>query len=215
MRGLKAVCTVCGAERLPTSVPVNVAGKPSRVGGTVASAAGVTVLLVGLFLALLVGALLQAIFPAGIVGWVVALPIAFFALAIGIGLLFGGRSLKKSGDEASLDAKERAVFAIARSKDGLVTAADVAPRLGVSTSEADAFLTALAKRGDGKVSLEVEDDGRLVYVFRDVAPARVRARFATSDADRLRIETSQGTESEAAADEERARRWAPPTDTKR
>src|SRR5215831_9232001 len=76
MRGLKAFCTVCGAPRTPLgSMPVNVAGQPSKVGGTIAFAFGWLVLVIGLHIAFLVGSVLQAIFAGGIVGWIFGVPI--------------------------------------------------------------------------------------------------------------------------------------------
>ena len=70
LRGLQTYCTACGAPRSITDAPdaVNVAGQPSQVGGTVARVMGWLALVGGLFVALLLGALFQALFPAGIVG---------------------------------------------------------------------------------------------------------------------------------------------------
>jgi hypothetical protein len=147
----------------------------------------------GVFIALVLGALMQAIFPAGIVGWVLGVPIAVFALAIGLGLVFGGRKLKQVGHTTSQDATEKALFGLARSRGGILSADDVAQRLHLTPLEADAFMTELAKRGDGKVSLEVDDDGRIAYVFTEMASAAARARFATSStADRVRVATDGG-----------------------
>src|SRR5256885_2140612 len=81
-----------------------------------------------------------------------------------------------------------AIMGLARARGGVLTATEVAESLRLSTQDADAFLTELAKRGDGKTSLEVEEDGRLVYLFPDYAPANARTRFAVEPASRARID---------------------------
>ncbi|MEO6418086.1 MAG: hypothetical protein ABIP39_01665, partial [Polyangiaceae bacterium] len=69
-RGVLAYCTACGQLRVPLAGPaVNLAGQPSQIGGSVAKILGWLVLGVGVVVAVLLTALLQAIFPAGFVGW--------------------------------------------------------------------------------------------------------------------------------------------------
>src|SRR5262245_36670091 len=70
VRGLETFCVACGAPRLPlAAMPVNLAGRPSKVGGTIARVLGWAALVGGLSAAAIVGALLQVIFPAGVAGW--------------------------------------------------------------------------------------------------------------------------------------------------
>ncbi len=83
-RGIDAYCTACGAKRIPfASPPVNLAGQPSQVGGTIARVFGWFVLGGGLLAAVLVGALFQAIFPAGVLGWVLGSTIGLVAATLG------------------------------------------------------------------------------------------------------------------------------------
>src|SRR5262245_28608328 len=87
-RGLGVYCTVCGAPRslLNTGTPVNVAGKPTKAGATLASIFGWLILLGGLLTALGIGALLQAIWPAAIAGYVLGGFIGGTSLLIGLAL---------------------------------------------------------------------------------------------------------------------------------
>src|SRR5271170_3538369 len=90
-RGVVPYCTACGALRAPLSTPsINMAGKSSQMGGTVASVAGWLVLLVGLSMALGLGLLLWAIFTAAVAA-TITLPIALIATVVGFLLLRGGR----------------------------------------------------------------------------------------------------------------------------
>src|SRR4051812_41829211 len=112
VRGLQAFCTACGAPRpLLDGMPVNVAGQPARVGGGVASILGWFILLAGGLTSLAVGALFQAIFPTVIVGYVLGGFMFGMSLLFGLGLIFGGKKLSKSGDKSAQGAREQAVFA--------------------------------------------------------------------------------------------------------
>jgi hypothetical protein len=61
---------------------------------------------------------------------------------------------------------ERAVLRIAQSRAGLVSASQVALETQLSLEEASTLLDSLAKRGHA--SMEVMDDGRIVYRFPDL-----------------------------------------------
>ncbi len=170
-RGVVASCTACGGLRVPLTGPsVNLAGTPSRVGGAVARVAGWLVLLFGGSLSLGVGLLLGAIFSLN-VAMAFALPIAFIALGVGLALLKGGSTLRRSGSEAALATREQALLAMAAmaakpetagGRSG-VTAPAAARALGVSVEEADAMLTALAKREPDPLAVEIDDQGAVWY----------------------------------------------------
>lgn len=165
-RGMVAYCTACGRPRAPlVEESVNLAGQSSRVGGTVANVAGWLVVGGGLVTALLVGALFQAILPAGIFGWVLGSIIAVVSLGVGGSLVYGGKSLHKSGTETRKSTHERAIFALAQNRGGILSANDVAAALGMSAMEADAFLTERAKQDPDRVKLEVDDAGAITFVF--------------------------------------------------
>lgn len=164
-RGVVPYCTACGAQRAPlTGASVNLAGKPEKVGGTVASAAGVVVLVVGLGVALLLGALAAAV-GYGMVGLALGGPVALISITIGTLLLLGGRSLRKTGAVEAQRTREQGIFALASNRGGLLRAADVAAALGITVEEADAELTALAKQKSDRVTLEIDDNGGIYYRF--------------------------------------------------
>ena len=137
------------------------AGKPSRVGATVASVAGGLVLLVGLSIALGLGLLLWAIF-SGAVAVAVSLPFALIASVIGALLLRGGSSLRRSGADAERATLDQALLSMA-GHHGPVTAVDAARLLNVTVASADAMLTELAKREPERVAIDVDDQGVVWY----------------------------------------------------
>jgi hypothetical protein len=88
-------------------------------------------------------------------------------VSVGIGgsLVYGGKSLKKSGTSVEKDTRERAIFALAQNRGGVLTAFDVGAALGMSAADADAMLTDYAKTDSDRVRLEVDDAGAITYVF--------------------------------------------------
>src|SRR5262245_60060733 len=91
-RGIVAYCTACGAVRPPlTGSSLNLAGKGSRVGGTVAKVFGWLVLGIGGTVGLILLALLQWIFPEGIAGLLVGLPVLVLSAIVSTLLLLSGR----------------------------------------------------------------------------------------------------------------------------
>jgi len=197
--GALPYCTACGGLRPPLSSPsVNLAGKPSKVGGTVAGVVGWIVLLVGLSTALGLGLLLYAVWTVA-VALAIALPIVLVALVVGLVLVKGGRSLRRSGENTERTTREQALLGLAAHR-GAVTAADAARALGVGVAEADAMLTALAKQEPERVAVDVDEQG-LVWYRAVPAPGGdfgVRVRVGES----TRADGEGGTEVED--EEERA-----------
>ena len=182
-RGVIPYCTACGALRAPLSSPsINHAGKPSRVGGTFASVLGWLVLVCGGSLALAVFLLSLALNAVG-VGLAIAIPVAVVDLVIGIALVRSGRSLSSSGVEAARSTREQALLAVAAHR-GSVTAADAARALGVGIAEADAMLTALAKRDPERVAVDVDDEG-VVWYRVSAAPGEPLPRIRVGDGVRV------------------------------
>jgi hypothetical protein len=170
-RGVVPSCTACGGVRAPlSSSSVNLAGRPSNVGGAVASILGWLVLLVGLSIAGGAGLLFGAIATVG-VALAIALPIGLVTLGVGVALLGGGHALRRSGTDAKRSMHEQALLAMA-AHHGAVTAADAARALGLSVADADAVLTALAKRDPDRMAVDVDDQG--VVWYRAVVPVQVR-----------------------------------------
>lgn len=218
VRGVRAYCTACGAPMSIVSAPeaVNVAGQPAKVGGGIVKALGWLAVAGGLVVALLFALLAFA------VGSVVPLYFGGFFAAVAaifaIPLLIAGRSLRRAGDAKEHAARERAVFALAAQRRGMLSVATVARALEMAEADADALLTELAKRPDGRVGLEVDDNGNLTYVFRDLVAAGAPAQKVRIDGGGWRVPSeaqapgqprvvdAELVEEEAAAAEEPARR---------
>jgi hypothetical protein len=223
LRGIEARCTACGALRIPfTAKALNLAGKPSRFGGAAARFLGWGAIAMGTTIALSLALIIQSIFAGGYVGWAVALPVAVMSWLVGLSLVFGGRKLSRSGDEAEREARMQAVRALAAHLGGSVTADVVARKLEMAELEADALLTELAKTPEENVALEIDDDGGIHYLFgvgghalrfealsdpaRSVVPAPVRIETAADGADSAaeqRAAEEQAATDEALAEERR------------
>lgn len=178
LRGVLGYCTACGQARSPlVTTPVELAGKPSRIGGTITQAVAWSILVGGLLVAAIVATVLLALTSTGALGWVIGAIIALATLAISLPLLFGGRALRKMGTKARHEALERAVYAFASQRGGAILAADFARAMRVSYEEADAFLTELAKRPDEPVRVDIDDEGRVVYRVAGFPAPRVETRY--------------------------------------
>jgi hypothetical protein len=143
---------------------VTLAGQPSKVGGTVARVFGWMVLAGGwVFAAALAGLILMlgGEWAAAVVGG----PIALIASLTAYALLRGGRDLKKSGDDTEAATKNQAIFALANTRGGVLRAWDVAQMLHVTPKEGDDILTKLAKEHPDHVTVDVDDEGTILYRF--------------------------------------------------
>jgi hypothetical protein len=161
-RGVLPLCTACGALRPPLSGrSVNLAGKPSKLGGRVSSVLGWLVLLVGLSVTLGVGLLVALLGPVS-VALAVALPLGAITLGIAIPLLVGGTVLRRSGTEEERNVLEHALLSML-AEQGRVDASRAAAALAISTEQADALLTALAKSQPDRVAVDVGEDGTLWF----------------------------------------------------
>jgi hypothetical protein len=183
VRGVRAYCTACGAPRPLATVPtaVNVAGQPARVGGGVAGVLGKVALVTGLLVALVLGSLANAIFPAATLGFWLGGVISVLTLMISLPLIFGGRRLRRSGESQIRAAQEQAVFGLAAQRRGVLIVRDVALALSLEPGDADALLTSLAKRPDAGVALDVDDNGALSYRFVDLVHSTPASRVRVAE----------------------------------
>ncbi|MEO5730782.1 MAG: hypothetical protein ABI134_26130 [Byssovorax sp.] len=193
VRGVRAYCTSCGAPRpLLGSSAVNVAGKPMKVGGAIASGAGWATLIAGSAASLGAGLITYFIFlaigasTAGTVGLVVGGFFGILTVLIALSLLLGGRKLSKTGVDDRRKVLEQGIFALAGKQRGSVTPRDVARQLSITDEEADALLTDLVRKGDGRVALDVDDDGTLRYTMPELLPA-VRIDPDVAEASKVRV----------------------------
>ena len=196
VRGVRAYCTSCGAPRpLLGSSAVNVAGKPMKVGGAIASGAGWATLIAGSGVSLGAGLLTYFIFlaigasTAGTVGLVVGGFFGILTVLIALSLFLGGRKLSKTGVDDRRKVLEQGIFALAGKQRGSVTPRDVARQLSITDEEADALLTDLVKKGDGRVALDVDDDGTLRYTVPELLPP-VRIDPGVAKASKVRVAPS-------------------------
>ena len=206
-RGVVAYCTACGQLRVPLAGPaVNLAGQPSQIGGSVAKILGWLVLGVGIVVAVLTTALLQAILPAGFIGWLLGAVIMLVTLLVGSSLVLGGRRLKNTGTVAEKSTKHQAIYALAAHRGGVLNAMDVSRAAGLSVAEADALLTALAKEESDSVKLEVDENGGVYYVFPEFD---VRPWEARSNEGVMRARVAPFAEGVAVEDEGESRHEPP------
>ncbi|MBL8718814.1 MAG: hypothetical protein JNL79_22720 [Myxococcales bacterium] len=208
-RGVLAYCTACGAPRPPFSAKsIDLAGQPSKIGGAVARVFGWAALIGGLLLSGTVIAVFQALWPAGFLGWALGVPIGLLALIVGGLSLFGGGKLSKSGALAQRDARFEAVYAMAATRQGVVTAVDVGRTLKMSTDEADRVLTEMTKVYPDYVSLEVDDHGGLFYKLAGIGAHKdkfgVKYRVAADGFVRVEDELAEGRAIQEQAEAEQA-----------
>lgn len=159
------------------------AGQPSKVGGSVARVLGWLVLAGGLVAAALLAGLIILLGGQGaaaIVGGTIALVTA----AVAYGLLRGGKVLQQSGEDAELATKSQAIYALAGTRGGVLKAWDVAQMLHVGPDEADNLLTKLAKTQPDHVTVDIDDEGTLLYRF----PMLHWAGGVTANAPHLRVD---------------------------
>lgn len=147
---------------------VNLAGQPSKVGGTVARVFGWLVLAFGWLAALIIGGIIFTVAPEGFAHWVVGAPIAIIASLIAYGLLKSGKQLEASGILAEMTTKNRAIFALANARGGVLTAPDLAQSIATTVQDADDTLTKLAKEYPDHVTVDIDDQGTVLYRFPTV-----------------------------------------------
>lgn len=211
-RGTLAYCTACGAPRPPFSAKsVNLAGQPSKIGGSVAKFFGWLILGGGLLLALSLGIFFQLLIPAGAVGYAFGIPIGLVSLVVGLLVLFGGKKLETSGIETERAAKFDAIWGMAVARGGVVTALDVGRSLNMPVDGADQILTEMTKKHPEYVSIEVDDNGNLFYKLTGVAEqqgARFGVKYRVEADGRVRIadELADGRAAQEQAEWEEAQR---------
>lgn len=211
-RGTLAYCTACGAPRPPFSAKsVNLAGQPSKIGGSVAKFFGWLILGGGLLLALSLGLFFQLLFPASAVGYAFGIPIALVSLVVGLLVLFGGKKLETSGIDAERSAKFDAIWGMAVARGGVVTALDVGRSLNMPVDGADQILTEMTKKHPDYVSIEVDDNGNLFYKLTGVADTgaeRFGVKYRVENDGRVRIADTlaEGRSAQEQAEWEEAQR---------
>ena len=178
---MNAFCTACGAPRSPlTSGSVNLAGQPSKVGGQITRVFGWVVLVVGTLLAAGSLAMCGAIVGMSAAApYILSVPLALATWVLSYFLLKGGKQLEQSGVDTQKATRTQAVFALANTRQGMVTPNDLAQAIAVTPKEADDILTAMAKEIPDHVSIEVDDNGVIYYRFAAAAWGALAANPAS------------------------------------
>jgi hypothetical protein len=175
---VNAFCTACGAPRMPLAASsVNLAGQTSKVGGTVARVFGWMALAGGWLVAAVFSLLNLALSPAGaasVPAWILGGIIGVIASLVAYGLLRSGRQLHDSGALAEMTTKNQAIFALANTKGGVLTAWDLAQSIATTPQEADDVLTKLAKEYPDHVTVDIDDVGTVLYRFPSVHWQKMR-----------------------------------------
>jgi hypothetical protein len=179
-----------------TGTSVNLAGQPSKVGGTVARVVGWLILSGGWLLALLIMGIWQLVAPGGWAGYAFGAPVALIASIMAWALLRSGTQLKASGSAAEIATKNQAIFALAQTKNGVLTPWDVAQYLHVTPQEGDAILTKLAKESSEHVTIDVDDDGKIQYRFPAIHWAKQDGHVRVDAAPNVRVEPRDPLEHE-------------------
>jgi len=146
--------------------------------------AGIGAIVVGVFAAVALGLLVP-----GATGLVLAAVLGGGFVTAGVGGLWAGARAGERADERARAARQLAILNLAEKSGGDLNATEVARGLGVSLQDADDALTAMA---DGsRVTVEVDPDGVVHYVFREIASlsaAAPRVRIDASLAPREAVE---------------------------
>ncbi|MFO0563620.1 MAG: hypothetical protein U0269_36685 [Polyangiales bacterium] len=208
VRDFRVYCTACNRERGALSgsgltMPISMVGKPSQIGGIASKIIGGGV--IGLTLLLVTLVTLAAVSFSSTVLGALAVLLAMFGGVVGFLLLRGGKKLEQQGTKAQHDVREQALIAAARTRGGILTAAEAAAVLEIQVGEADALLTQIAKEGQ-RAHVEVDRDGVVKYVFHEAAPVHVAPTTAVQDATGVRVDVNAPTQYGAAVDHKEAAR---------
>ena len=157
----------------------------------------------GSALSLLLGGLTFVLFPGSPAGWFVLGAGMVLAIGIAMLMLFGGKTIEKSGHATEKEAYLEAVFALARVRGGQLSIGDVTRATGLPRPRAEELLTDLAKADADQVRLEVDDHGRLLFQFPAFLGPQIRVAGAGVRVTAPSSEVLEGEEEEA---EEKARR---------
>lgn len=192
--GDKTVCAACGKPRVGTvvlgsdaddgaaMVPASREGREASREAMMLRARGRTQR--GFGIVSVAGGVLMAVAMAVLFSGALGLGLAAAAalIAVGLGALSvraGARNMQKAVAEDAR-ARELAVLELAEKEGGVLTATQVAQAFGMTAKEADAMLTEMV--GDGsRISVDVDEEGVLTYVFRELRRSVPKVRVAPDD----------------------------------
>ena len=194
--GDKTVCAACGKPRVGTVVqgsdaddgaalvPESREGRESSREAMLLRARGRTQR--GFGIVSIAGGVLMAVAMAVLFSGGLGLGLAAAAalIAVGLGALSirsGAQNMQKAAG-ADARARELAVLELAEKEGGVLTATQVAQAFGLTPGEADALLTQMV--GDGsRIGVDVDEEGVLTYVFRELRRSVPKVRVASEPDD--------------------------------
>jgi hypothetical protein len=103
--------------------------------------------------------------PTSAIGYAIGAALAVVSLLVSLALLYGSHRLHRAGSDAQREARQQALYALAANRGGLLAPVDAARSLGLTVSDVEAALSDWAKRDPDHVSLEVDEEGELFYLF--------------------------------------------------
>lgn len=164
--GIRAFCTACGEKRRPfETTTLNLAGTGYKVGGIAATIVGSMAMVSGLAMAAFFFFLFGWLFPGTWAPYALSVPTLIVSLAVGITAVLGGRRLGMVGQQKLDKARLDTIHALANHHGGAITAAMAARALEIEEPEADGILTIMAKDPKGDVTLDLDDEGKVHYLF--------------------------------------------------
>lgn len=170
-------------------VPASRTGREASTSAMLTRARGRTQRGFGVFLLAggVLGATLSMVLAPGVLG--VTLAVAVGLLGAGLGAAWVRRGARTMGlaraDEGR--ATEMAIYELAKQRGGRLTADETAAGLKISFGVADDLLTRLV--GDGsRIDVDVDDEGVVTFVFRELASASPRVRVETEAEPREEVE---------------------------
>lgn len=204
--GQGAICSACSKPRDTKPGTVIIGDAPAIVGlvGAKGSGAAIAARAGGgglrIFGAMLIGAgvlaaaAMAVLFP-GAIG--IALAILAGGTSVGLGALAlkGGAKAGAHADRTERTERQLRIMELAEKSSGDLTATEVARAMKMSLEEADAALTAMA---DGsRVAVEIDENGIVHYVFRELSAGQASSR-------KVRVPTDAGASEGEAAEVEAA-----------
>jgi hypothetical protein len=160
----------------------------------------------GWVLAILVALVAMAVSaPGAVAPWILSAPVAIIASLVAFGLLKSGRQLTDSGVLEEMTTKNRAIFALANTKGGVLTAWDLAQAIATTPQEADDVLTKLAKEYPDHVTVDIDDVGTVLYRFPSVHWQKLRVAPPSPE---VRIDAHEPLEADEEREVPAARRHA-------
>jgi hypothetical protein len=162
------VCLACGGARDERPNSVIVASTHSRHGRAHLRLIALALRLGGIALVAggVLGAAVLSTWLDGIRAFILGALLGGASVAAGAALLRTAFRLRAEASDEVRAAREQAVLELARAGDGTVTVTEVARHFGETFEASEKFLVSLVD--ENRVALDIQDDGVLLYRFREV-----------------------------------------------